>query len=90
MSENVEVTQNNGNLDDPKLARLYVERFAPIHLGKTATYVSTNNDRLIHFKTMSDEDAVWIAKQFQSWLPKDNGIPPNTKGPSPDEVKRKW
>ncbi len=66
-----QTTQDNGNLDDPAQARLYVEQFAPIHLGKTATYVSTNGNRLIHFKTMSDEDAVWVAKQLQSWLPKE-------------------
>jgi len=64
-----ETTQDNGNLDDPAHARNYVEQFAPIHLGKTATYVKTSGDRLIHFKTMSDDDAIWVAKQFQSWLP---------------------
>lgn len=64
-----ETTQDNGDLNDLVQARLYVEQFAPIHLGKTATYVTTNENRLIHFKTMTDEDALWVAKQFQSWLP---------------------
>ena len=64
-----QTTQDNGDLNDPVQARKYVEQFAPIHLGKTATYVQTSGDRLIHFKTMTDEDAVWVAHQFQSWLP---------------------
>ena len=69
MAEQARTTQDNGDLDDPVQARIYVEQFAQIHLGETATYVRTSGDRLIHFKTMSDDDAVWVAHQFQSWLP---------------------
>jgi hypothetical protein len=52
------------NIDDPEQARRYVADFAPRLLGKEATYVRTNAARLIHFKTMSDDDACWVASQL--------------------------
>ena len=55
------------DLNDPVQARLYVKEWAPRLLGKgkTAAYVQTSGDRLIHFKTMSDEDAIWVARQLK-------------------------
>jgi hypothetical protein len=52
------------DIDDPAQARSYVADFAPRLLGKEATYVRTNTARLIHFRTMSDEDACQVAR----WL----------------------
>ena len=52
------------DIDDPAQARSYVWAFAPRLLGKEATYVRTNTSRLIHFKTMSDDDACWVARQL--------------------------
>ena len=49
------------DIDDPEQARRYVADFAPRLLGKEATYVRTNSARLIHFRTMTDEDACWVA-----------------------------
>jgi hypothetical protein len=50
----------------PETARKYVAEWSPRLLGKEATYVRTSGGRLIHFKTMSDDDALWVAQQFQS------------------------
>lgn len=52
------------DIDNPEEARRYVADFAPRLLGKEATYVRTNTARLIHFRTMSDDDACWVARQF--------------------------
>jgi len=52
------------DIDDPAQARSYIADFAPRLLGKEATYVRTNTARLIHFRTMSDEDACWVARQL--------------------------
>lgn len=52
------------DIDDPAQARAYVDEWAPRLLGKTATYVTTSGDRLIHFRTMSDDDACWVARQL--------------------------
>jgi hypothetical protein len=52
------------DIDDPAQARAYVADFAPRLLGKEATYVTTSGDRLIHFRTMSDDDACWVARQL--------------------------
>lgn len=52
------------DIDDPAQARSYVADFAPRLLGKEATYVRTNTGRLIHFATMSDDDACWVAQQL--------------------------
>jgi hypothetical protein len=58
---------NDGyNIDTPEGARRYVADWAPRLLGKTATYVQTNQDRLIHFRTMSDDDAIWVAHQLKA------------------------
>ncbi len=60
------IPANEGlDLSDQKSARAYIKAWAPRLLGKTATYVQTSGDRLIHFNTMSDEDAIWVAKQFR-------------------------
>ncbi len=60
------IPANEGlDLSDHKSARAYIKAWAPRLLGKTATYVQTSGDRLIHFNTMSDEDAIWVAKQFR-------------------------
>ena len=68
MTQTTKNIQDNGDLDDPVIARKFVEQFAPIHLGKKATYVNTSENRIIHFKTMSDDDAIWVAKRLHSWL----------------------
>lgn len=51
------------DIDDPADARAYVTTFAPRLLGKKATYVQTNQ-RTIHFATMIDGDACWVARQL--------------------------
>lgn len=52
------------DIDDPAQARAYVDEWAPRLLGKEATYVTTSANRLIHFRTMSDDDARWVAREF--------------------------
>lgn len=53
----------NDNYDDPVQARRYVEWFSKNGVpGKVTTYVQTSSDKLIHFATMTDEDAIWVAK----------------------------
>jgi hypothetical protein len=58
-----DLTQDNGGAEQ---ARKYVSEWAPRLLGKEATYVTTSNNRLIHFSTMSDDDAIWVATQLRS------------------------
>ena len=53
------------NLNTPAGARRYVHTWASRLLGQEATYVTTSENRLIHFKTMSDEDALWVAQQLK-------------------------
>jgi hypothetical protein len=61
---------NDGiDLADPVQARRYIADFKHI-IGKEASYVTTNQGRLIHFRTMSDEDAVWVAHELQGWVNK--------------------
>jgi hypothetical protein len=62
------------DIDDPAQARSYVADFAPRLLGKDATYVRTTTSRLIHFRTMSDDDACWVARQL--WAMEQNGRGP--------------
>lgn len=59
------IAANDGpNLDDPITARKYISNFKYI-LGREATYVTTNEGRLIHFRNMNDEDACFVAHQLR-------------------------
>lgn len=66
-----DLTQDNGG---PEQARKYVAEWAPRLLGKTATYIVTSSNRLIHFATMSDEDAMWVAGQLRAMEQEAAGI----------------
>jgi hypothetical protein len=68
MGKQTPVPANENDLMTAQQARDFVNCFAPVYLGKEASYVTSTGGRLIHFNTMTDEDAIWVAKQFKDWL----------------------
>jgi hypothetical protein len=49
---------------DATTARKYVNDFKHI-LGRDVSFVETSMHRTIHFDTMTDEDAIWVAEQLR-------------------------
>lgn len=50
------------DLSDPSQARAYIAQFK---MGdKIPSYITTNQNRLIHFRNMSDDDAIFVAHEL--------------------------
>jgi hypothetical protein len=52
------------DISKPNEARRYVAQWGPRLLGKDTTFVETSSGRSIYFDNMTDEDAVWVARQL--------------------------
>ena len=52
------------DISKPNEARRYVAQWGHKLLGKNVTFVETSSGRSIYFDSMTDDDAVWVARQL--------------------------
>ena len=60
----MQINKLNPIITDAKKARGYIKQFSK-DLGRQIDYVDTPSRRIV-FKTMSDDDAIFIANEFQA------------------------